>query len=356
MICALAAGVFTGCGPAKDEPEQDSQLPSISTEQTTPAEDTQAVPVETHEGQTRSLFTGEWIDESLARERPVAVMTENTKVTLPQYGLGQADVIYECPVEGGITRLMAIYQDYLGLEKIGNVRSCRLYYVYFAKEFDAIYYHAGESKYALDVLNSSFIDNVDGITGVGGQYFYRDNSRKAPHNLYTTSERVAAGIEKYGYSTQLADSYEAHYQFTTEDEPNLLPDGIDATKISMYYVDPKPWFEYNSEDGLYYRYEFGAAQIDALTNEQLAVTNIIIQNCNSSLKDAKNGTLDIDYQSGGTGKFITKGKAINITWKRESASSRTIYYDINGDEIVLNPGTTWVEIVENSKAEQNTIN
>lgn len=108
-----------------------------------------------------------------AKNRPVAVMTENTHVTLPQYGIGNADIIYECPVEGGITRLMTIYQDYASLKKVGNVRSCRLYYVYFAKEFEAVYFHAGESKYALDVLNSSFIDNVDGITGKGGAFITR---------------------------------------------------------------------------------------------------------------------------------------------------------------------------------------
>lgn len=352
LICAV--GLLSGCGKDKaKENTENTQQTEVSTEEALPTESTEVV--DTHEGEARSLFTGEWIDEEDVYNRPVAVMTENTKVTLPQYGLGNADVIYECPVEGGITRLMAIYQDYSGMEKVGNVRSCRLYYVYFAKEFDAIYFHAGESKYALDVLNSSFIDNVDGITGTGGQYYYRDNSRKAPHNLYTTSDKIAAAIESYGFSTTLSASTEPHYQFTTEDQPNLLEDGVDAQKVSMYYVDNKPWFEYNSSDGKYYRYEFGAAQVDGLTNEQLAVTNIIIQNCNSSLMDSSNGTLDIDYKSGGTGKYITMGKAIDITWTRESASSKTRYYDASGKEIVLNPGVTWVEITEKSKADKNII-
>ncbi|MCM1106595.1 MAG: DUF3048 domain-containing protein [Blautia sp.] len=353
-VCVL--GLLTGCGKDKKEPVQSPpivQQPETETQEALPVEETQETV--SHEGEARSLFTGEWIDEALVYQRPVAVMTENTKVTLPQYGLGNADVIYECPVEGGITRLMAIYQDYSGMEKVGNVRSCRLYYVYFAKEFDAIYFHAGESKYALDVLNSSFIDNVDGITGKGGAYYYRDNSRKAPHNLYTTSEMLVEAIEGYGFSTRLDENTSFHYQFATEDSLNALEAGEDAAVVSMYYVDPKPWFEYNSEDGKYYRYEFGAPQVDALTGEQLAVTNIIIQNCYSSLKDAGNGTLDIDYQSGGAGKFITGGKAVDITWSRESANAKTRYYDTAGNEIVLNPGTTWVEIVENARADKNVI-
>lgn len=360
LVLVVICGLIWGCVFREHAPEEEAAAPP-QTQKNEPEEtiiqpETETEPQETHEGQAKSPFTGKWVDADIAAKRPVAVMTENTKVTLPQYGLGRADVIYECPVEGGITRLMAIYQDYSGMDKIGNVRSCRLYYVYFAKEFDAVYYHAGESKYALDVLNSSFIDNVDGITGTGGKYFYRDNGRKAPHNLYTTSDMIAAGIEQYGYRTTLDDSFEAHYRFADEASPNLLSDGVDAGLVSLYYVNPKPYFEYNSEDGLYYRFEFGSPQVDALTNEQVAVTNIILQNCQSSLKDASNGTLDINYSSGGTGKFITKGKAIDITWTRESDSSRTRYFDVNGDEIVLNPGTTWVAIVENSKAGQNTVN
>ncbi len=87
-------------------------------------------------------------------------------------------------------------------------------------------------------------------------------------------------------------------------------------KVSLYYVDAKPWFVYNETDGLYYRYEFGDKQIDGSTGEQLAVKNIILQNCYSSLKDSKNGTLDIDYLSGGSGMYITNGKAVPITWKK----------------------------------------
>jgi hypothetical protein len=349
----LLAGALLLAGCAKKE--------QITTEDTTTPEpvietETETEVVDSHEGQVRSFYTGEWIDEELAWNRPVAVMTENTKMAIPQYGLGSADVIYECPVEGGITRLMAIYQNYEGLEKVGNVRSCRLYYIYFAKEFGAAYFHAGESKYALATLNSGFIDHVDGITGKGGSYYYRDSSKKAPHNLYTTGENIAKAMQEYGFDTALPEDYTPHYQFTTEDAPNLLTDGTDAAVVKLYYIDAKPWFEYNEQEGLYERYEFGAAQTDALTGTQLAVKNIILQDCASSLMDASNGTLDINYLStGGTGKYITEGKAIDITWSRSSATDITHYFDASGQEIILNPGKTWVEIIESSKSGSNVI-
>ena len=157
------------------------------------------------------------------------------------------------------------------------------------------------------------------------------------------------------YDTKLPENYTSHYRFTTEDSQNLLDQGEVAKKVSLYYVDAKPWFVYNETDGLYYRYEFGDKQIDGSTGEQLAVKNIILQNCYSSLKDSKNGTLDIDYLSGGSGMYITNGKAVPITWKRASANDITHYYTQDGQEIILNPGKTWVEIVENSRASQNKI-
>lgn len=349
LIFALA---LAGC--KKDKKQEIPQVEKPPVETVTETE-TETQIVDTHEGEVRSFYTGEWIKEKKAWNRPVAVMTENTQVTLPQYGLRSADVIYECPVEGGITRLMAIYQNYKKLEKVGNVRSCRLYYVYFAKEFDAVYFHAGESKYALSLLNSSYIENVDGITGKGGTYYYRDNSRKAPHNLYTTGEKLSAAMSDYGYDTKLPDNQVPHYQFTTEDAPNLLSDGQKAAVVKLYYVDAKPWFEYNKKDGLYYRFEFGKKQVDGLNNKQLAVKNIIIQNCASSLKDSSNGTLDINYMSGGDGMYITNGRAVSITWRRESADDITHYYDENGDEIILNPGKTWVAICENKNSSKNII-
>lgn len=358
VLLALVFMMTIGSLAAGCKKKEENTVPASTeagTEQIVEIETETETETESHEGEIRSFYTGEWMEEELAWNRPVAVMTENTHVTLPQYGVGNADIIYECPVEGGITRLMAIYQNYEDMEKVGNVRSCRLYYVYFAKEFGSAYFHAGESKYALDILNSTFIDNVDGITGKGGAFYYRDNSRKAPHNLYTTGEKLAEAMKTYGYDTKLPDDYTPHYQFTTEEAPNLLEDGEDAAVVQMYYVDPKPWFVYNKKNGLYYRYEFGEKQVDGLTGKQLAVKNIIIQNCNSYLKNPDNGTLDIDPLSGGTGKYITNGKAIDITWKRASDTDITRYYDMDGNEIVLNPGKTWVEIVESSKASKNII-
>ncbi len=103
--------------------------------------------------------------------RPLAVMISNDKAAMPHYGMNNAGVIYEAPVEGGINRYMAIIEDYDDLERIGSVRSCRTYYTYFAKEFEAVYAHFGQSVFALPYLEN--VDNINGIEGLGGRAFYR---------------------------------------------------------------------------------------------------------------------------------------------------------------------------------------
>lgn len=308
-----------------------------------------------HEGKEVSLLTGEWVSRKQATKRPVALMVENTSICQPQYGVSKAGVIYECPVEGGITRMMALFENYNGMDKMGNTRSCRNYYVYFAKEFDAIYMHCGESHFAKDLLSSGFVDDIDGITGKAAPYFTRDSSRKAPHNLYTSSDQIKAALKAYGFSEKYDEDQTSHYQFASEEEPETLDSGADAGYVKLYFSNNKPWFEYNEEDGLYYRYQFGDKQIDANNNKQLKVKNIIIQNCDWYLWEEKTGYLYIDYLSGGSGKYITNGKCIDITWSRKSESAKTRYYDSEGNEIVLNPGKTWVAICQDSYADKNVI-
>ena len=89
--------------------------------------------VVSYEGQARSMLTGEWVDEDTARSVPVAVMYSNIYDAMPQSSISYADVVFESLVEGGITRLCCLFENQTQLEKIGPVRSCRTYYLMFAK-------------------------------------------------------------------------------------------------------------------------------------------------------------------------------------------------------------------------------
>jgi hypothetical protein len=305
-----------------------------------------------HEGQVKSLLTGEWVEEAIGENRAIAVMTENTKEALPQYGLNSAGVIYEAPVEGSITRLMAIYEDYRDLERIGNVRSCRPYYAYFAAEFDAIYVHFGQSVHGEQVLNTGIVDNLSGLDGSINDTFYRTSDRSAPHNAYTSGDGIAYGIETKGYSTSYKEGFDGHYLFAEDEEENTLSQGEDCNYIEVYYYYNHPYFVYDEATKTYARFQFGSEEVDANDDQQITVSNIIFQNVASSLYDGDGGYLNLTVSGYGEGKYFTRGKMIDITWAKED-DGITHYYDTDGNEIVLNQGKTWVCIIEKQYADDN---
>lgn len=337
LLAAMVLSAAVGCGKKKEEPKEEPPVEETATPTPTP-EPTPEVP----EGKARSYLTGEWIDGELAKKRPLAVMIGNTSDALPQYGISSADVIYEVPVEGSYTRLMAVFQDYAGLEKIGSVRSCRHYFIHFANEFDAIYTHYGQAVYAEPVLAREDVHNLSGMdSAIETIMFYRDTNRKAPHNAFISEEGIKAGIEKKGYRTELSENYSGHFKFAEDDSPVSLS-GEDALVVSPGYFVNKPWFVYNSEDGLYYRYEFKDKQVDGANDSQLAVKNILIQYCDWSKMD-ENGYLDINTYSGGNGIYITNGKMQRVTWSKADGDLQAArFYDEAGNEITINQGKTWV--------------
>ncbi len=360
ILAAVSTSIIlTGCGKKEEEtppaPEEPPKVveETITEEETTPEEETiveEEEPEETHEGEAKSFLTGEWIDENLAKQRPVSCMIGNTESALPQYGIGQAQVIYEAPVEGGLTRLMGIFEDYKGIEKLGSVRSSRLYYAYYSMGFDAIYLHYGQASYAQGFLESGQIDDLNGLEyAVDQAVIYRDKSKKAPHNAYATGDGLVAGVELKKYTEEYAQDYQGHYQFAEDEKPVELSGETcqDAAVVQPGYQVNHPYFEYNPQDGLYYRYQYGAKQIDGNDSSQLAVKNVLLQNSSVRTLDS-NGYLEIQTTGEGTGWYITNGKAVDIKWKRADNFSPTKYYDSDGKEITLNQGKTWVCITDQS--------
>lgn len=225
----------------------------------------------------KSYLTGLDVPESEGRVRPVAVMLNNIKQGCPQSGIANAGVVYEAPVEGDITRLMGIFEDYKDLERIGSVRSCRDYYIFYANEFDAIYAHYGQSAFALPYFEQHLIDNLNGVK-LGKICYFRSTDRKAPHNAYTTYDLLQQGIDKMGYRREYKEDYDGHYVFVPDGTENTLPQGTSAQEIHFdNFTVNHPWFVYDENTKKYSRFQYGAAQIDDLTGEQLTCDNILIQ-------------------------------------------------------------------------------
>ena len=348
MLSATMIFGMYGCG-SKDEEASEAAGEEEIVEEAAETEATGEEEEIIEDNGIYSYLTGLPSTEERNNTRPISIMIENTTMALPQYGLNLAGVVYECPVEGGITRLLGIYEqeDIKDVPKLGNVRSCRPYYVFISLEYDAIYVHFGQSAQGLTLLNTGIIEDLNGLTD-DGTVFYRSDDRSAPHNAYVSGEGLLKGIEKNDFRTTYKDGYNGYYVF--DQNGNDLADGKDCEVIVPYFYDNKPYFIYNEETGLYERYQFKKAQVDAIDGEQIAVKNIIFKNCPSSIYE---GTqyLDIPVNGAGEGKFFTNGKMIDVTWVKETDTSVTHYYDENGEEIKLNPGKTWVCIIENQNAD-----
>lgn len=309
---------------------------------------------ENHEGEMRSTLTGMWVPEEVGKKRPFAIQFSNFKTVSNQWGIGQADIVYEAIVEGGITRLLAIGENYSG-DRLGSVRSSRHYFASLADEYDAIYIHYGKTKYARAKLGELGIDNLDGETGIGTTVFYRDKSMKAPHNAFASLDGILAGIKQKGYRTEHAEDYEAHYKFYNEDTD--LKSDTGANKVTIKFSSyTSPYLEYNSEDKLYYRYQFGGPHKDSNTGDQLKFKNIIIQFVRQWDIDRNDyQTMDLENASG-SGYYISNGKKVDITWKKKEASKWMRYYDASGEELTINPGKTFIALFPDDRIQDVKIN
>ena len=302
-----------------------------NTETISGEENTETVAVE--EEKTVQIFTG--------NDRPIAVMIDNHSDAWPQAGLNQAYMVYEIIVEGGETRLMALFKG-ADLDKIGPVRSARHYFIDYAMENDAIYVHYGWSPQAQSDISTLGVNNINGISETTKE-FWRVKDKRSPHNVATSTEKILEIANRKGYRT--TSSKESVLNYTT-DEINL-EEGQVAEDITIPYSasNTVEWL-YNSETKRYTRYSKGDKQTDWTTGEDITAKNIIIEFiANSTLNDGENkGRQTMTTVGTKDGYYITNGKAIKITCEKVTRSSQTVYKDENGNEIDVNDGNTFVQI------------
>ena len=324
---------LTACGGKEETKEETKETIAVVTE--TEADDRPALA----EGQMYSYLTGEVVSEEVGTQRPFAIMINNIDEALPQGGICQAEIVYECLVEANITRLLGVFQDLDGIERIGSVRSARHYYMDLAQDEDAIFTHYGQSIFAEDRINQGY-QTISGLSGYSEAVFYRTSDRVAPHNVFTTKDGLLAGLDYTGLTREYSEGYDGRLNFYVEE---TTPEGDDANTVTMPFYYANPWFEYNEEESLYYRYQYGGAHVDD-QGEQLKFENLVIQYA------ARSVISDEDHQDfaligEGEGLIITNGKAVKIHWKRPTEADHTTYYYEDGSLARLNCGKSYIAVV-----------
>ncbi len=310
------------------------------------------------DGKMQSYLTGEWKDEAVVKRRNMAVMIPNNKPAMPQYGISKASIVYEAPVEGRMTRLMALFEDYDELDRIGPVRSSRDYYVYEAMAYDSIYVNWGLAvPFVAPIINTDRIDNVsqavEGIDKAASEAFDRVSRPGYSKEFtgYLMLDGYKKAVERLGYETEYTDRFVQAFTFAADDHRAEYADYPDATTIRPGgntnnrggYSDAKPCFEYNETDHLYYRSQFGGPQIDEYNNEQVAVSNIVFKVCSGEVREpADKDYLAFGVHGAGDAYVFTNGKVIKGTWRRDSDYAPNLFLDEKGNEIIFNQGKTWI--------------
>lgn len=282
-------------------------------------------------------------------DRPIAVMIDNHNLAWPQAGLNQSYLVYEAIVEGGETRLMALFKG-VTIDKIGPVRSARHYFIDYVMENDAIYTHFGWSPQAQSDIAKYNINNINGITE-SSSTFWRVKDKSSPHNAVTSTEALLKVAKAKGYKT--TSNKESVLNYVTDEVK--LEDGQGATSITIPHSTLQTVkYEYDEQNQVYKRYARNKAQTDWDTGNAITTKNIIITFCdNYTLEDSENkGRQGLRNIGTFNGYYITNGKAIKIKCIKEARNLQTRYEDLEGNEIKVNDGNTWINICPtNAKVE-----
>lgn len=283
--------------------------------------------------------------------RPAAVMLNNHKQAMPQFGVGDADILYEVLAEGGITRCMGIYSDISSVERLCSIRSARKYYVEILRGYDAWFVHAGGSAEADAYMKNIGLNHLDGVSA-DESWFKRDRDRlnagySSEHTLYTTGQWAVSGASKKGFDLTTEN---ASYGMTFDDKAVIV--GQSAKKLTVYFnMGGKPGsytkstaFTYDPDTKLYSAAQYGAAYVDANTGKVATFRNILVLRMATSVQSGTE-LLTINTTGSGSGYFICNGQLVNIKWSRSSTTQPFTYTLENGSPITFGVGSTYIGVV-----------
>ena len=305
-------------------------------------------------GTDRNPLTGELMaDPSVLQRRPIAIKISNNPAsyTRPQHGIGQADIVFEHVTETNITRFTAIFYGQTPSD-VGPIRSARLIDKELPAMYDAAIFMSGSHPLILDAIAQSDIgDRIYRETATG---FYRkedDPTIPFEHTLYADTAELWEAVE-WGNDNR-APRFTATMAFDTTPPP----DGDPASYVELHY---STWsevvWEYNEEDGRYYRTVDGETFVDGNNDEQVSAANVIIlyaphqfdrSICVYPREDGGCDLYTTEIQIWGRGyaMLIRDGRKYDVTWLRQNRSDMFTFIDDAGNPVPLQVGNTWFQVV-----------
>ncbi len=349
LVCLLLGA----CGNNQEAPATTTATTQATTEGTTVA--TEPVP-ETTAGEAlyRHPLTGEALSEPCTT-RPVAIVIGNSRGALPQKGISKADILYEIETEGGINRLLAIFTDLENLGTVGPVRSARTYFNHLSTSYDAPLLHCGGSPNAKKGMYDqthklSTWNHIDQVSN--GKYFFRDTDRKAQgykteHTLFTTGEKMAAGLAAKKFDMVKETGVDFGLQFA--EKPELAGETANTVKIE-FRGSRSTEMVYDEVTGQYFATQWfkntKKTHIDAESNEQMSYRNVMVLLADQWT--AKEGKVTRSYyQLTGKGKgyLACDGKIIPINWSHDKVTDHFNYTLEDGTPLTLGVGRSYIGVI-----------
>ena len=299
-----------------------------------------------------NLLTGKPSASGISGSRPIAVTVNNIKTSLPQYGTSAADIIYEAPVEGGITRLLAIYENYSTVPRVCSIRSARYYFPLIANGMDAVYIHWGlDMSIAKDTMERLGINHFDGGY-VGSPLFGRDKNRVGVYASEHTGYLDGPKLKSYFDSNKVRTSVKSEYEKTAFNfSPNTVKPPAGAANKAVLSFSPTYFstFTYDTSSGKYLKQHSGSAHIDSVSGKQLAFENVFILKTKIAPLAGNGVLMDIDLTSG-SGYYLSEGGYQPVLWSKADDNSPITFTTADGKPLSVNKGKSYIGIIGTDKS------
>lgn len=353
-LLILGTLILTGCSNNKDIDNKNSSEQSKPETSSTPNENEppiEAVVIPSNP------FTGIPVPEENLLNRPLAVMINNISASMPQSGIGTADVVFEMPVEGNSSRIMAVFADNTTMPNMGSIRSSRHDFVELIAPFDPLYLHFGYSDSAKNSIETNNISSLNGIK-IANIAFFQDQqkleSRASEHTWFSNVDYLKSGAVKEEYSDKISTPLAPMFSFV---EGSAMANYPEATAVNSATVrisnGASATFEYNADKGIYIKSQNGKPHIDENIGQAVEVKNVLVMYTNVGYM-ADNYHKEVDL-SKGSGYYISEGKKVDVTFKKEGIDGYLKAYTLDGQELTMNQGNTWVYITPQENKEKEIL-
>jgi len=285
-------------------------------------------------------------DPSLLEHSLLAVKISNSPQARPQSGLQEADLVFEHLAEAGVTRYTAIFHSH-GAERVGSLRSARFIDLEIPAMYKCPLVYSGASPEVTRLIEESDFADRTLSDWFGDPGFYRIPipGKAYEHTLFTDTDLLWEIAEEKEWHNELGSSG-LRFDYA------VPAGGRSATTVfipySSYYSDVT--WTYDAERGAYLHSILGEPHIDALTDEQIGASNVVVVWVNHVVTlivedSLGNKSIQIQLWGEGNATVFRDGKAWDVTWRRPSRPDPLMLYGPDGEWFPLKPGNTWIDLV-----------